>query len=143
MAKGWARLLCFTLCAVVSTLASGIALPQVDEEGALERLRGILQFPTMADVTVETDHIPCRHKGHPEGVPEDNDCPTTSAFTNQLAYLESAFPTVFSRLQVEHVGAGGWSRLLTWAGTDPSLASAPVLFLSHLDVVHLDRKSVV
>ena len=38
-------------------------------------------------------------------------------------------PCVFSR----QVGAGGYSRLLTWRGSDPSLD--PVLFISHYDVV--------
>lgn len=31
------------------------------------------------------------------------------------------------------VGLGGWSRLFTWTGSDPS--QEPVLFISHYDVV--------
>jgi carboxypeptidase PM20D1 len=40
---------------------------------------------------------------------------------------------VWRELEVEAVGVGGYSRLLTWRGSQPQLD--PVLFVSHYDVV--------
>jgi hypothetical protein len=44
-----------------------------------------------------------------------------------LLKTESTFPEAHAHLKVEHVGAGGWSRLFTWTGTDKDLL--PMLFI--------------
>ncbi|CAG9462299.1 unnamed protein product [Pedinophyceae sp. YPF-701] len=92
-------------------------LPLPDEEGAIARLSKILTFPTVANPQAE-DHVGAEAALH---------------FKNQHKWLAEAFPRVWKALKVENVGAGGWSRLLTWQGTDASLR--PLLLLSHLDVV--------
>ncbi|RRJ84809.1 M20 family peptidase [Aestuariirhabdus litorea] len=48
-----------------------------------------------------------------------------------VEYLKSAYPTVFSRLEVETVG--GYSLLIRWPGSQPGLK--PILLMSHMDVV--------
>jgi hypothetical protein len=50
-----------------------------------------------------------------------------SGFMGAMLCTEATFPEVHTHLKVEHVGAGGWSRLFTWTGADPSLL--PVLFI--------------
>jgi carboxypeptidase PM20D1 len=85
-------------------------LPPVDP-GAVERLVGALQFPTVSR------HEPSRVD--------------TGAFEGLHRHLESAFPEVHRRLAREVVA--GYSLLLTWEGTDRTLA--PVLLLAHMDVV--------
>ncbi|PNH04406.1 Carboxypeptidase S [Tetrabaena socialis] len=50
-----------------------------------------------------------------------------------LSDLERSYPLVWKSMNVERVGAGNFSLLLTWAGSDPSLPAT--LFVSHYDVV--------
>ena len=50
------------------------------------------------------------------------------------AFLRAAFPLVFSQLEVENVN--GYSLLIRWPGSDPSLA--PILFTAHMDVVPIE-----
>lgn len=56
------------------------------------------------------------------------------AFAELKALLRSSFPKTFEKLAVEQNGPG--SLLLTWQGSDPSLA--PYLLLAHLDVVPVE-----
>ena len=57
-------------------------------------------------------------------------------FNALIAYLERAFPGVHRVLKKERIGAH--SLLFTWPGQDP--ARAPVLWLSHLDVVPVEAQ---
>jgi hypothetical protein len=45
----------------------------------------------------------------------------------------SLLPQVWNRLKVEKLGAGGFSYLITWQGSNRDLH--PALFISHVDVV--------
>ncbi|KAL6765811.1 hypothetical protein V8C86DRAFT_2449934 [Haematococcus lacustris] len=84
---------------------------------AVQRLAQFLQFQTISD-SHSDDHIKSGHH---------------AAFTSLLAFLREQYPEVHSQLQVEEVGLGGWSRLITWQGSDPQLK--PILYISHYDVV--------
>ncbi|KXZ55981.1 hypothetical protein GPECTOR_2g1533 [Gonium pectorale] len=89
--------------------------PKLDEAAALGRFRRLITFPTVSNVSAP-DHV-----ANPQ------------AFHDLLAALEESYPRVWQQLNVEAVGSGGLSRLITWAGSDPALP--PILFVSHLDVV--------
>lgn len=91
-------------------------------DGAVRRFSRALQFRTVSDADAET------HARDP------------GEFEALLAHLEAAYAGAFSRLEVERVGAGGLSRLLTWRGRDASLR--PALFVSHIDVVPVPEASV-
>ncbi|BGP73000.1 hypothetical protein NBRC10513v2_006404 [Rhodotorula toruloides] len=65
------------------------------------------------------------------GGPED---PRFEIFFELHSLLESAYPRVFSSLQVEKVRRHGL--LITWHGSDPSLK--PVVLMAHQDVVPVD-----
>ncbi|KAG2445918.1 hypothetical protein HXX76_000521 [Chlamydomonas incerta] len=92
-----------------------VACPAFDHGAALDRFRRLLTFPTVSSKDT-ADHV------------TDHE-----ALRGLLAHLEAAYPAVWRTMTVEEVGAGGYSRLLTWRGSDPSLE--PVLFISHYDVV--------
>jgi carboxypeptidase PM20D1 len=49
-------------------------------------------------------------------------------------FLRTSYPLVFSQLEVETIN--GYSLLIQWPGSDPSLA--PVLFTAHMDVVPVE-----
>ena len=59
------------------------------------------------------------------------------ALLGLLAWMEPTYPRVHAALQREIVA--DYSVLYTWKGADPSLA--PVLLLSHMDVVPVDNES--
>lgn len=87
---------------------------EVDAMRAAERLAGALRFPTVS---------------HQAAGQLD-----AAAFSGLRAYLEQVFPRVHAKLQRELVAEQ--SLLYTWSGSDPALA--PVLLLSHLDVVPVE-----
>ena len=91
-------------------LAGQVAI-DVDEAAVLRRLSEAIRFETVS-----------------QQPPEPMD---TEAFEGFLAWLQGAYPEAFVRLGVERIG--GYSLLLTWPGSDPSLA--PVLLAGHYDVV--------
>jgi carboxypeptidase PM20D1 len=84
---------------------------QVDARAAAEHLAAALRFRTVS---------------RPDGQPAE---PAQMAGLD--GYLDQSFPRVHAALSREVVN--GYSLLYTWRGTDPALA--PVLLLSHLDVV--------
>src|ERR1700687_1145552 len=89
---------------------------QVDARAAAEHLAAALRLRTVS---------------RPDGMPA---APAEMAGLDR--YLDQSFPRVHAALSREVVGT--YSLLYTWGGADPALA--PVLLLSHLDVVP-DRKA--
>ncbi|KAG2452483.1 hypothetical protein HYH02_002722 [Chlamydomonas schloesseri] len=92
-----------------------VACLAFDHAAALDRFRRLLTFPTVSSKETP-DHV------------TDHE-----AMRGMLEHLEQSYPAVWRTMTVEEVGAGGYSRLLTWHGSDTSLD--PVLFISHYDVV--------
>lgn len=92
-------------------VSADTAAIDLDDAAVLRRLGEAVQFRTVS-------------REPPE--PMDVD-----AFEGFLAWLPAAYPRVFEALEVERIG--GYSLLMRWAGTDPSLG--PVLFAGHYDVV--------
>lgn len=86
----------------------------VDANAAAEHLAAALRFRTVAQA---------------DGLPAE---PAEMAGLDR--YLEATFPRVRAALSREVVN--GYSLLYTWRGADPALA--PVLLLSHLDVVPVE-----
>ncbi|KAG2500865.1 hypothetical protein HYH03_001626 [Edaphochlamys debaryana] len=89
--------------------------PKFDPDAAISRFRHLITFPSVSDVA---DPL---HTGDKQ------------ALEALLAAMEEQYADVWAQLEVEKVGANGYSRLVTWRGSDPSLE--PVLFVSHYDVV--------
>lgn len=88
--------------------------PAVDARGAAERLAGAIRFPTVS------------HEGGRRVEAE--------AFLGLHRYLERSYPRAHAALEREVVA--GYSLLYTWKGKTPGLA--PVLLMSHLDVVPVE-----
>ncbi|GAX73214.1 hypothetical protein CEUSTIGMA_g667.t1 [Chlamydomonas eustigma] len=82
---------------------------------ALSRFSRCLQFPSVSDVSANFH------------VREEK------VFQDMIDHLSTSYSLVWSTLEVEVVGNGRLSLLLTWRGSDPSLL--PVLLISHYDVV--------
>jgi len=87
---------------------------QVDAPAAAEHLAAALRFRTVS---------------RPDGMPAE---PAEMAGLDR--YLDQSFPRVHAALSREVVGT--YSLLYTWRGADPTLA--PILLLSHLDVVPIE-----
>lgn len=88
--------------------------PAVDGEAAALRLGGAVAFPTVSHQVAERID--------------------SAAFRGLQAYLAETFPRVQTALRRELVS--DLSLLYTWPGSDTTLA--PVLLLSHLDVVPVE-----
>lgn len=86
-----------------------------DFEGAVQRMSRVLTFQTVSDPDV------AQHLVDP------------AQFRALDAYLAQAYAKVWERLQVEKLGDGGHSYLITWRGSRAELR--PALFISHVDVV--------
>lgn len=63
-----------------------------------------------------------------------------AAFHALDKYLAVTYREVWAALEVERLGEGGLSYLLTWRGSDASLR--PVLFISHVDVVPVTQETL-
>jgi len=86
----------------------------LDEEGAVDRFRRVLQFETVSY--------------------EDSSKFDAEPFVGLHAYLEQAFPKVHTTLRREVIG--DYSLLYSWKGSDSS--RQPILLMSHIDVVPVD-----
>lgn len=96
----------------LALLAASVALAEeVTSEQIAERLAGAIRFETVSYEDAAD------FRGEP--------------FDALEAYLRETYPRVFSTLSLEKVG--GYTLLLRWPGSDPSLE--PGLFMSHTDVV--------
>jgi carboxypeptidase PM20D1 len=91
-------------------VAAGPAI-ELDEARVLRHLGEAIRFPT---VSLEP----------PEPIDQ-------AAFEGFIGWLQATYPGVFEQLSFQRIG--GYSLLLTWEGSDPSLA--PVLLAGHYDVV--------
>ncbi|HKM65676.1 MAG TPA: M20 family peptidase [Candidatus Acidoferrum sp.] len=91
----------------------------IDADKTARDLSGAIQFPTIS--------------WEEGGTPEQKSA-TLEAFQGLHAYLEKAFPRVYTNLQHEVVGAN--NLLLTWKGSDASLK--PMLLMGHQDVVPVE-----
>jgi len=89
----------------------------IAERGAAEHLAAAVRFRTVSRL---------------DGLPAE-----PAEMLGLLRYLERTYPRVHAALSREVVG--GFSLLYTWRGGDPSLA--PILLLSHLDVVPVEPAS--
>ncbi|GAX73213.1 hypothetical protein CEUSTIGMA_g666.t1 [Chlamydomonas eustigma] len=92
-----------------------IACPTQNQKDAVHRFSKFLQFPSLGDASA------------PFHVKDE------AVFKDMISHLSSSYSLVWSTLDVEMVGNGSLSLLLTWRGSDPSLL--PVLLISHYDVV--------
>jgi carboxypeptidase PM20D1 len=91
-----------------SRAAAPVAL---DESAVLARLGEAIRFPTISN--------------------ESRDAMDVAAFEGFLAWVERTYPAVMAELTVRRIG--GYTLLLTWPGSDDTLA--PVLLAAHYDVV--------
>lgn len=88
--------------------------PQIDVEGAANRLATALQFRTIS------------HQNSADG--------DLQSFRDFHIWLRSAFPSAHSEMELEMIGGEGL--LFRWPGSDLNLD--PVLFVSHQDVVPVE-----
>jgi len=99
-----------------SKAAGGYTPAKLDEAAVLQRFAGAVRLHTVST---------------PAGPPSTQDL---DAFH---AYLAAQFPRVFAQLKHEEVGHG--ALLLTWTGSDPSLA--PIVLMAHQDTVPVDPQT--
>jgi carboxypeptidase PM20D1 len=91
---------------------------ELDTAGIAGRLAAALRFPTISYIE--------------PGRLDD------AAFTGLRTFLETSYPLVHTALDREIIG--GHSLLYTWSGTQSELA--PVLLLSHMDVVPVEEATL-
>ncbi len=122
----WLRRLTVALALlVIVLLARTVAQPslQVEVDAAVtieleeaqlaERLAAAIRFQTISTGDTKTTDL--------------------KPFHNLLDWFEQTYPTVYSTLDAERIGA---SLILTWSGSDSALT--PGLFMAHLDVVPVE-----
>ncbi len=91
---------------------------EVDADLVARHLAEAIRFPTVSHQDPE------RFDGQP--------------FAELLDFLAATYPRVHEQLQVERIAS--YSLLVTWPGSDPSLA--PALFMSHTDVVPVEAEAL-
>ena len=95
--------------------ATGITAVAIDEDQAIERFSGALQFPTISY--------------------DDRNNFDAGAFTDFHAFLQSSYPLVHQN--ASRIVVNDYSLVYHLPGTDPLLQ--PVLFMGHMDVVPVEE----
>ena len=98
--------------------AASVVEVSIDEDAAVERFSAALTYPTISH--------------------DDRSNFDAAAFTGFRDFLESAYPLVHERAQRTIIS--GHSLVFHLPGSDPSLE--PVLFLSHMDVVPVQKDTL-
>jgi carboxypeptidase PM20D1 len=121
----WRRLTVALALLVIVLLARTVAQPslqvevdeavtiELEETQLAERLAAAIRFQTISTGDAKTTDL--------------------KPFHNLLDWFEQTYPTVYSALDAERIGA---SLVLTWPGSDVALT--PGLFMAHLDVVPVE-----
>ncbi|KAF6262167.1 hypothetical protein COO60DRAFT_676903 [Scenedesmus sp. NREL 46B-D3] len=91
-------------------------------DAAVQHLSEIVQFATVSNAAAEHHAV------------------NSEEFRKLGAWLASTYADVWQHFQVEQVGSGSLSHLLTWHGSQPQLR--PVLFVSHIDVVPVTAETL-
>lgn len=76
-----------------------------------------------------------RLTAHPTIALADHEQTDAAPFHALQQTMAELYPLVHDSLRIERVGSRGLGLLLRWPGTDPELASEPLLLMAHQDVV--------
>lgn len=112
-----------------------------NNDSEIEDFHGCQVSCTVQDFNSSVDHLSevLRFK-----TVSGRDTPTHAVALGEFekldAWLSTTYADLWSTFGVEKVGSGNLSYLLTWQGTDATLA--PVLFISHVDVVPVPEQTV-